>query len=154
MIALLSATGIVAAPADHALIYQLPMSANDSAEARIEEQLKKEAVEKNIQNIRSYVRNYYSETPLLAKIAFCESTYRHFNENGDVLRGNVDSADLGVMQINERYHGKRAKELGVDIHSLDGNLRYAKLLYNDQGAQPWSASRPCWSKPIPQLAQQ
>lgn len=99
---------------------------------------------KKVETVEEYVREYFADTPILAEIAFCESTMRHFDENGDVLRGVVDNDDLGVMQINTRYHGEKAEELGIDLHSINGNLEYAKYLYEQKGTQPWKASMPCW----------
>jgi hypothetical protein len=93
-----------------------------------------------------YVREYFKETPLLADIAFCESTMRHQHPDGEVVRGKVNSDDVGVMQINEYYHLKTAQKLGIDLHSLEGNMSYAKLLYEKQGPQPWISSSKCWKK--------
>jgi hypothetical protein len=62
------------------------------------------------------------------------------------MRGRQVPTDVGVMQINEYYHGKAAQKLGIDLHTLDGNLEYAKYLYDTQGTNPWSASAPCWNR--------
>jgi len=99
-------------------------------------------------SVEENVKHYFSDIPILAKVAFCESTFRHYDENGDVIRGDVDSRDVGVMQINEYYHGSQARKIGIDLTTLDGNMKFARLLYNDQGLAPWSASKPCWSKTI------
>lgn len=104
------------------------------------------ALADNPETIGAYVREYYADTPILADIAFCESTMRHTGKDGKILRGLVDSDDIGVMQINTRYHQETADELGIDIYSLNGNLAYAEYLYEKQGTQPWNASRPCWDK--------
>lgn len=95
-------------------------------------------------DISKIVKNYYKDTPILANIARCESEYRQYNTNGSVFRGRVNNADVGVMQINEKYHSARSKELGMDIHTLEGNLQYGALLYKEQGSRPWNASKPCW----------
>ncbi len=84
----------------------------------------------------------------MIQIARCESTFRHELPDGSVLRGKVDPADTGVMQINTRYHGETAEKLGLDLMNLEDNLEYARNLYERQGTQPWSASAPCWSKTI------
>lgn len=96
------------------------------------------------EHVRDEVTNYFSDIPELARVAYCESTYRHFGDSGDVLRGIVDSRDVGVMQINEYYHLDSATNLGFDIHTLEGNMGYARHLYEKQGLQPWSASSACW----------
>jgi hypothetical protein len=91
------------------------------------------------------VRAYFEDIPIMAEVAWCES---HFVQTdpvtGSVKRGHINSADLGVMQINEQYHGKTAARLGLDLHTLNGNLAYARFLYTQEGLRPWSASKPCW----------
>ncbi len=94
------------------------------------------------------VRTYFSDIPVLIQIARCESTFRHTLADGTVLRGTVDAADVGVMQINTRYHKKAAEEMGLDLMNLKDNLAYARSLYEKQGTQPWSASSACWSPTI------
>lgn len=96
--------------------------------------------------LEAYVREYFKDTPILAEIAKCESRFRHLNRNGKVLRGELTPDDLGVMQVNEFYHDDTAKVLGYDLHTLDGNLAYAKWLYNKEGTVPWYSSSKCWQK--------
>ena len=98
-------------------------------------------------NMESYLRKEYAETPILVEIARCESEFRQFNKDGTVLRGREVREDVGVMQINERYHAEMASKLGIDIYSVAGNVEYAKHLYKESGTAPWSASKACWSKP-------
>jgi hypothetical protein len=88
---------------------------------------------------------YFADIPEMIYVAQCESTFRHYGADGMVLRGNMVSSDVGVMQINEYYHYDRALSLGYDVHTLEGNLNYARFLYEEQGLQPWSASRACWA---------
>lgn len=92
------------------------------------------------------VYTYFSDIPEMVAVAKCESTMRQFDSNGNVLRGRAVSSDIGVMQINEYFHGSQAKRLGYNIYSLEGNLHYARYLYEHYGLQPWSASKPCWSQ--------
>jgi len=96
--------------------------------------------------VEEIVRTFYKETPILAEIAFCESTFRHIDKNGNLLRGKVDSGDIGVMQINERWHRIEAEKLGHNIDTFDGNLKYGQWLYEQKGTVPWNASKPCWSQ--------
>lgn len=96
--------------------------------------------------LEDYIREYFRETPLLAEIARCESRFRHFGSNGRVIRGERSAEDVGVMQINEFYHEDTAKMLGFDLHTLDGNLAYAKWLYAKEGIAPWLSSSRCWQK--------
>lgn len=91
------------------------------------------------------VKEYFKDTPILSNIAYCESRYRQFEKDGTPLRGTVDNDDIGVMQINARYHLEKAKSLGLDIFTLEGNLAYGKYLYEKKGSKPWNASSPCWA---------
>ena len=96
------------------------------------------------QTVEEYVREYFEEDPVLAEVARCESKFRHFGKNGDIIRGEINSKDVGVMQINEHYHKDTALKLGLNIYSLDGNLAYAQYLYDREGTQPWMSSSKCW----------
>ena len=94
------------------------------------------------------VRSYFSDIPVMIQIARCESTFRHTLADGTVLKGRVDPADTGVMQINKRYHQERAQKLGLNLDDLDDNMAFARDLYERQGTQPWKASKPCWGESI------
>lgn len=94
--------------------------------------------------VENYVKEEFADTPILVEVARCESTFSHYGKNGEVIRGRVDNADVGVMQINERYHLETSKKLGFDIHTIEGNVDYAQYLYDKQGTAPWKASKPCW----------
>lgn len=94
------------------------------------------------------VREYFSDIPVMVDIAFCESTFRHQQADGTVLRGHVDGADTGVMQINTRYHQRTADALGLNLENIYDNMAYARHLYERQGTQPWNASAPCWNNRV------
>jgi len=94
------------------------------------------------------VRSYFSDIPVLVQIARCESQFRHTLADGTILRGSVDPADTGVMQINKRYHAKKAVELGLNLDEIHGNMAYARYLYKTKGTSPWNASAPCWGRTI------
>jgi len=98
------------------------------------------------ENIERFINDYFADIPVLADIARCESQYRQFNSNGDVLRGRKNSYDRGVMQINILYHADTAEKLGLDVHDLDDNVAYARYLYEKQGVKPWMSSSACWAK--------
>lgn len=89
------------------------------------------------------VRTAFRNTPILIKIARCESDFRQFDDKGNVLK-NPDSTATGVMQIMSSYHRKIAAKLGYDIRTLDGNLKYAMWLYKSEGTTPWDSSMDCW----------
>lgn len=102
-------------------------------------------VEKPI-TLEKYIQEYFAETPVLAKISKCESHYRQFDSDGQVLRGKVSPDDVGLMQINEHFHGAKALKMGLDLETIEGNLAYAKYLYEKEGTTPWNASSKCWNK--------
>jgi hypothetical protein len=95
----------------------------------------------------------------LNEIADCESGTRnpdgtavqlsakHYHRDGTVVIGQhtrpEEGLDVGWAQINTKYHLKRSQELGIDIFTEEGNKKYARLLYREQGAGPWSASADC-----------
>ena len=84
----------------------------------------------------------------MVQVARCESTFRHYLDDGSVLQGRVDSDDTGVMQINKRYHESTAVSLELNLDDLYDNMAFARNLYERQGVQPWSASMPCWGKTL------
>jgi hypothetical protein len=92
------------------------------------------------------VKEYYKDIPILAEVAFCESNYHHFDKDGEVLRGIQNPSDIGVMQINERYHAGTAAKLGLDIYTFEGNVAYGRYLYEKEGTRPWNYSSACWDK--------
>lgn len=85
---------------------------------------------------------------LALKIAFCESTLRQYDKNGQALRGIENRNDIGIFQINETYHLKKSKELGFDIHTTEGNIDYAIWLMKNEGVYHWKWSKPCWSQNV------
>jgi hypothetical protein len=111
-----------------------------------EETVKAEKVA--ISDTESIVREYFKDIPVMIQVARCESTFRHGLSDGSVLKGRVDSADTGVMQINKRYHSATAVKLGLDLENIHDNLAYARYLYEKQGTKPWNASRPCWGATV------
>ncbi len=80
----------------------------------------------------------------MAEVAKCESEFRQFGKNGDIIRGMVNKSDVGVMQINEYYHGDTADRLGINLYTLEGNIDYATYLFEKEGTSPWLASSKCW----------
>lgn len=94
--------------------------------------------------VKDQVKAYFADEPIMISIAYCESRDRQTDRDGNIFRGNENHYDVGVMQINEMYHLDTAKKLGDDIYTLDGNMAYARYLYEKQGTAPWISSRPCW----------
>ena len=116
-----------------------------SIDATDSTEIKPKKLDKNA-DIESKVRLYFADTPIMAEIVKCESQFRQFNSDGTTFRGVVNNQDVGIAQVNEYYHAKRAKKLGYDIYTIEGNMAYAKLLYKEEGTDPWISSAPCWKK--------
>ena len=98
--------------------------------------------------VEASVREYFKDTPILAEISKCESTFRHIGKNGEIIRGKVNKGDIGVMQINTYYHEEEAEKLGINLKTLQGNMAYAKYLYEKEGTTPWQSSSKCWNKQV------
>lgn len=77
----------------------------------------------------------------LQKIALCESGGKH-DIKGKTIKSKT--GDLGIMQISEKYHGISAKNLQLNLHNPNDNMKFALWLYEKEGLRPWKASRKCW----------
>lgn len=101
------------------------------------------------QTVEEYVREYFADIPVMIEIAECESHFRQFSKNGDVLRNGAGSSAIGMFQIMASIHEPVAKKLGLDLNTMQGNAAYARYLYEKQGTKPWEAdlkSKSCWGK--------
>ncbi len=111
----------------------------------LESQPKKDIskIKKSI-TVEEYVRNYFSDIPIMIEIARCESRFRQYDANGKAIRGEQNKSDRGVMQINEYYHNKSSVRFGYNIFTLKGNTSYARVLFEKYGVKPWKSSISCW----------
>lgn len=126
----------------------LPPEIIEVNEVLPQDKKKEERTIKKSMTVEEYVRNYFSDIPVMVEIARCESRFRQHDKNGDVLRGVVNDLDRGVMQINEYYHNEDSLKLGYDILTIEGNTAYARYLFEKYGVKPWSSSAPCWAKTV------
>lgn len=97
-------------------------------------------------DVKSSVVSAFGADSVMVEIARCESHFRQFDKNGNVLRGEINKQDVGIFEINEYYHLKESKRLGYDIYTIEGNIGYARYTYDKQGTRPWNWSKPCWGK--------
>lgn len=86
---------------------------------------------------------------VLSVIARCESEDRHYDDNGNVLRGEKDPRDIGRFQINTKWWLKEAHAQGLDIFDENGNKEMARYVYHKQGLSAWeksydSENNKCW----------
>ncbi|HTK03985.1 MAG TPA: hypothetical protein VL500_00190 [Candidatus Eisenbacteria bacterium] len=91
--------------------------------------------------IESKVRASFADHPEMIAVAQCESGFRQFAPDGSVLRGG-DGRYVGIFQIDENIHRERATGLGDDIDAVDGNIAYAKWLFDANGGNPWKGCLP------------
>jgi len=88
------------------------------------------------EGIEEQVKNYFSDAQEMVAIAKCESGFRQYNNSGMPLSGGASGNYIGVFQIS-RGHSATATAMGWDIYTPEGNLAYAKYLYQRQGTAPW-----------------
>lgn len=81
---------------------------------------------------------------IFGRIAQCESRDRQFDEDGKLLRGDINPYDIGRYQINTLHWSDEAKKLGFDLTTEDGNEAMALYLYRKFGTKPWRSSQKCW----------
>ena len=97
------------------------------------------------QVVEKRVREYFSDAPTMIEIARCESKFRQFTDAGTVLRGGSSGGMVGVFQFFESIHAGAAKTLGHDLATLEGNLAYARHVYESEGTAPWNSAKACWN---------
>ncbi len=87
--------------------------------------------------VEALVRAAFADAPAMIAVAKCESGFRQFSAPGVVLRGGTAKGYIGIFQISEQLHAATAKAAGMDITTIEGNLAYARQLYNKSGLIPW-----------------
>ena len=93
------------------------------------------------ETIERHVLEAFPDAPIMLKVMKCESGYKT-----DAYNPTNGSGDRGLFQVSTKYHGERVKRLGLDMTDPHDNIKFARLLYDEGGLQPWSASKHCWSK--------
>jgi hypothetical protein len=84
--------------------------------------------------------------PVMQRIAQCESSGQHVTKHGKVVRGKRNPSDTGLFQINTVFWGKKAQELGYNLHTPEGNEQMARYLFAHYGSVPWQSSFACWNR--------
>lgn len=96
------------------------------------------------QGLETRVREYFADAPVMIEIARCESEMRQFAANGSALYGGASDKMIGLFQVHTGVHTTMAQKLGFDLKTVDGNLAYARYLYESEGTVPWNSSYTCW----------
>ncbi len=102
--------------------------------------------------VRTKVEAAFSDAPDMVAVAACESGFREYGPDGQALRGGADQNYIGIFQISVSGHAEEAKNLGYDIYTTDGNIGFARYLYNHSGTEPWISCAP-QTPAAPALAQ-
>ncbi len=97
-------------------------------------------------DVETRVRTYFADVPAMPAIAKCESGFRQYDGSGAVLFDPSYSM-IGVFQISSA-HLPESLSLGMDVMTLDGNLAYARHLYEADGIDPWMSSFACWGSKV------
>jgi hypothetical protein len=117
----------------------------------------------DLDSARTYLD--FPQDSMFLEIFACESSGIHYTDSArtEVLRGRVDSSDVGIAQNNERIHRDLLDSLAAspdsaeyyDIYTIRGNvnfakhLRYRKIRAGRTGLriyEDWNASRHCWER--------
>ncbi len=78
----------------------------------------------------------------MVQIARCESNFRQYTDSGKPFRGGANGGMVGVFQLYEKVHTAGAHALGFDITTLEGNIGYARHIYEQEGTTPWASCEP------------
>ncbi len=98
--------------------------------------------------IRVLVEGTFGTSSPMVAAAGCESGFRQFDDSGKPLK-NPGSSATGVFQILGSVHRASALKMGFDIDTVEGNIGYAKVLYDANGTVPWNESKFCWGRLFP-----
>lgn len=91
---------------------------------------------------RAESHNSHYCTPELVKAKMCAKS-----EVGQVLvrSNNNKTIDVGRYQINVYYWGAKASQMKLNLFNEQDNETFAIWLYENQGTEPWSASKKNWN---------
>jgi hypothetical protein len=108
--------------------------------------------------VEAKVREYFADIPVMIKIAKCESGFKQYQEDGSLTvskavskktRKRVSSAS-GAFQILYIGHFESwSSSDDTNITTLEGNLRFARMMYEESGTSPWAESKKCWKRKLP-----
>lgn len=93
------------------------------------------------EGVKLAVERVFGENHYMVGVAKCESELRQFKADGTVLMGGYKGRFVGVFQIGVFWEAK-AKSLGYDIYTTEGNIGFAHWLWTVEGPTQWE----CYSK--------
>jgi hypothetical protein len=89
---------------------------------------------------------HYRESPVMVKVAACESTLKHVLPDGRLNVG-PDGHDWGVLMVRKPVHEKDLRQLGINPADFAQNVAFATYLLGRDGLRPWVMSQRCWGTP-------
>lgn len=113
------------------------------------------AIDPNI-GVKTYVTEFFTDNDAeeMLPIIKCESNFKHYGEDGEVLKNFAGSNAIGVAQIMssvhpdpkilKRYNRRNNTDLteaDFDLTTLEGNLGYALVLYTIRGVRDWECAK-------------
>lgn len=106
--------------------------------------------------LEQVVEEFFTDNgaPEMIPIIKCESNFKHYNQDGSVLKNKAGSSATGIAQILSsahpdpkivyRYNKRHETGLSpedIDITTLEGNLGYALMLYEINGTRDWECAK-------------
>jgi len=92
-----------------------------------------------------------ADAEALIAIVNCESGFRQYDQNGNLLRNQTVKDVVGIMQLHSRFHpapeviaafnrrhGTTYSVGDFNIKNPEGNVDYGIILFKVQGLRPWS----------------
>lgn len=110
----------------------------------------------NNDGLQQFVTDFFTEYDAeeMIPIIACESEFKHFEDDGTVLKNRQGSSAIGISQIMSsihpdphvitRYNRRNLTNYSVedfDITTLQGNVWYALVLYKTRGIKDWECSK-------------
>lgn len=128
------------------VVYQAPII---EIEQKVEEEPEPKVVQIEIsytkESIIEKVRQAFLDAPIMLEVARCESQYKITAHNTTLNKDGT--TDGGIFQLNS-VHDEELAALGLDKFDPEDNIKFARILYDRSGLQPWKSSRDCWGKYI------
>lgn len=106
--------------------------------------------------LEQFITDFFTEYDAveMVPIIACESEFKHFEDDGSVLKNRQGSSATGIAQIlasvhpdphviakyNRRNHTNFKVE-DFDITTLTGNVWYALVLYETRGTRDWECAK-------------
>jgi len=102
---------------------------------------------KIVKAYQEVIKEVDGPSPVMDRIAKCESSAQHLDKNGQVqININTNhTIDIGLYQINSIWEAQATK-LGLNLYNEADNKAFAMWLYKNKGTGAWSASSKCWNK--------